>query len=404
MENPYQPGAGSPPPFLAGRDEALDRIDFALQRRAMGFLEQGVVAYGLRGVGKTVLIDSALKQHADADRWVVIRVEVPQSDDFGPALAVSMRDQIGEDLTRDRKARSLLSVFKSFSLSVGATGVAVGVEAEPSKAKGAAGSLDIDLPDLLHALGEYAKVRKGLAVVAIDEMHVLDDRALRAIVTAAQVANRDELPLTFLGAGLPGLPAALQKAKTYADRAFEYIAIGRLDDAASREALVRPADELGVRWELAAVAMVAERAGGYPYFIQHFGSYVWDEAAVLGSDVVTESIAHTGMRRAIPALDRGFFQGRWSALPDSARDYLRAMTEVGDGDVAATGDIARHLGKEHRDLSFVRDRLIGDSVLYSPRRGLVAFAVPGFDGFIRRRVARIEEIPPPGYRPGAGDG
>lgn len=385
VDNPYAPGAGQRPPELAGRAEELARFGIVLDRLSAGRAEQGIVLTGLRGVGKTVLLEE-LRSMAEERRWMAAFVEAGDTRPFRTLAAGALTSSLRAASWRHRSSARLqraLGVFKSFSLHGSPDGsIAVGIDADRVAGRADTGDLELDLCELVTELGEAAADMGTGVLLAVDELQALARSDMAAILAAAHQASRQRLPVAVAGAGLPNLPALLMDVKTYSERLFSYRRIGTLDTDDAREALERPAEALGVSWQPAAVDRVISDAAGYPYFLQLFGKLTWDFAP--GPDVIGAEDASVGVTWARRDLNANFYGTRWQRATPAQRAYLAAMAaEAGDADAAvSTGRVAARLGKTHSAFGPCRDQLIRKGLVYASGRGLLAFTVPGMTAFI----------------------
>ena len=393
VANPYQPSAGVRPRELAGRDTQLADMDILIGRAERGFVSRSIVYSGLRGVGKTVLLNEFAARARDRG-WIVAQLEGPSDFDLGRdaenalraklarALHSSMREALGRWKRSDVLHRAA-GVFKSFTLSLEQSGNwTVGIDMAPLRGRADTGHLEVDLPELAVDLAQAAITRGVGVLVCVDEMQQLSRTDLAALCTACHEAGQRELPFYLAGAGLPNVAPVLADAKSYAERLFDYVRLGPLDAEQTRRALAVPSTALGVRWRRAALDLVAEQSAGYPYFVQAYGAYTWD--AAVGPSTVTVEDARVGIALAAEHLDRGFYLARWERATPFQRVYLRAMAEDGDGP-STSAALAERLGRTVGGLGPVRSELIAKGLIYAPERGRVCFTVPGMAGFIARR-------------------
>lgn len=391
VENPYSPGAGLRPPELAGRDSDISSFETLMARAAAGRTTQSLVLTGLRGVGKTVLLNE-LGGRARQKDWVVAQVEArlnAESTDasfrstLARSLNQSLRQVTGTWGLRD-KLRTALATFRSFSVKTDPSGsLAVGIDVEPRSGRADTGSLEVDLSELAFDLAESAADLGTGVVVLVDEMQDLSGDELAALCTAVHETGQRSAPFYVVGAGLPSLPGDLAEARSYAERLFAYRPIGALTVEAAGTAVSRPAETQGAHWDPAAVEIVIEASSGYPYFLQEFAKASWDYAA--GPRIVADD-AHIGVAVGRDNLDAGFFLSRWNRASPAEREYLRAMAEDGEGP-SASGEVARRLGKGRvQQVGPTRAKLIAKGLLYAPEHGLVAYTVPGMAAFIARQV------------------
>ncbi len=391
IDNPYAPGAGLRPPELAGRAPDIDSFETVLGRAASGRASQSMVLTGLRGVGKTVLLND-LADRARGRDWVVAQVEARADGDSRNAsfrsmvarsLNMSLRQVAGSSGLRE-KLRSALATFKSFSLTTDPSGaLALGIEVDRQRGRADSGSLELDLSELAFDLaGAAAELGAGV-VVLIDEMQDLQRDELAALCTATHEAGQRTLPFYVVGAGLPSLPGALAEARSYSERLFAFRPIGALSAEAAATAVIKPAESQGATWSREAVDAVVDASAGYPYFLQEFAKASWDYAP--GPTIELED-AQVGVQAGRDNLDAGFFRSRWNRATSAERDYLRAMADDGEGP-SSSGEVARRLGKSRpQQVGPTRAKLIHKGLLYAPEYGLIAFTVPGMAEFISRQV------------------
>jgi hypothetical protein len=384
--NPFHPGAGTPPPELAGRDELLERAAVALDRIKAGRGARSVILYGLRGVGKTVLLTTVWNK-AEADGVIVVALEAPENRSLPGMLVPALRSSL---LRLDRVKRATAGVSRALRALAGfaklkATYADLEIQLEMETEPGLAdsGNLDADLADLLVAVGEAARERDTVVVLAIDELQYVPETQLAALIAALHRASQRQLPITMIGAGLPQLLGQMGEAKSYAERLFEFVPIGPLDDDAGTAALRLPIEREGEWIDDAAIAAILADTQGYPYFIQEWGKHCWDaaEASPIGADVVA-----LARDLAIAELDASFFRVRFDRLTPKEKRYLRAMAELGPGP-HRSGDIAAGLRVQVTSLAPTRNSLIAKGMLFSPAHGDTAFTVPLFDAFMRRVMA-----------------
>lgn len=387
--NPYAPGAGNPPPELAGRDDAINRADIALDRIKAGRSARSFIFYGLRGVGKTVLLNR-IRQEAEAHGITAVRVEAPEERSLPamlvpPLRAALLRLSIGKAV--QGKLRAALAGLASFAraMKMRYEDVEFGLEFEPVAGVADSGDLEQDLADLLALIGEAARDKGTAFALFIDELQYVPEDQLAALIAALHQAGQNSLPVTMVAAGLPQLLGQMGRAKSYAERLFEFVPIDRLDASAASAALCRPAAKEKVEFEGAAIEEILRQTHGYPYFLQEWGKHSWDIAE---SSPIHGKDAHAATTAALAELDASFFRVRFDRLTPAEKRYLRAMAELGPGP-HRSGDIADRLGRKVTTVAPIRNTLIAKGMIYSPGHGDTAFTVPLFDGFMKRVMPEL---------------
>jgi hypothetical protein len=384
VRNPYAPGAGQRPPELAGRDAELAGFDVLLERVARGRPERSVVLTGLRGVGKTVLLN-ALRSAAVRRGWGTGKLEARPDQHIRRPLAAALHLAVRELAGRNPdESRQVLGVVKSFAQH-GAAGngrpwqPGIDVPAVPGRAD--SGDIEIDLVELFaDVAGLAADSGHGVALF-IDEMQDLAALDVSALCAACHEMSQRGLPLVVVGAGLPHLPSVLSAAKSYSERLFRYARIDRLDRAAHDHALRAPAREEDADFTDDALDAMYEATGGYPYFVQAYGKVAWDVAP---RSPITAADVAVAAPEAEAELAVGFFGSRYERATPAEREYLRAMADLADAatDAVATADVARSLGRPPQSLSPARDGLLKKGLVYSGQRGRIAFTVPHFGRYL----------------------
>ena len=384
IKNPYSPGAGTPPPELAGRDDLREQVRIALERVRAGRSTKSVLMVGLRGVGKTVLLDR-IRDDAESAGIQTLRVEAPERRSLPAILAPELRQALLR-LSQNERARELarraLRGLAGFvgALKVKYDDIEVGLDFSPEPGLADNGDLERDLQALLEVVGKAAAQVDTAFAMFIDEMQYVEEVQLAALISALHRTAQRQLPVVLVGAGLPQLPGRMGSAKSYAERLFDFPEIGPLthDDAAI--ALVNPARAEGVEFEPDALAQIIQATKGYPYFLQEWGKHCWaatDESPITTEDVETASVT------AIAALDESFFRVRFDRLTPSEKKYLRGMAQLGQGP-HRSGDIANELDRGVQSVAPTRSKLIAKGMVWSPSHGDTAFTVPLFDEFMRR--------------------
>ena len=384
--NPFAPGAGTPPPELAGRDELRETVRVAIERVRRGLPTKSVLMVGLRGVGKTVLLDR-LRDDAEATGIHTIRIEAPEGRSLPALLAPQLRQALLR-LSRNEKAKAMattaLRALAGFarSLKVRYQDIEVGFDQEPEPGLADNGDLEHDLQALLEAVGLAARVASTALVMFVDELQYVAEDELAALITAMHRCAQRRVPVVLVGAGLPQLRGRMGNAKSYAERLFDFPDVGPLPETAARRAIAKPLADHGVRITDAAANRIIEQTHGYPYFLQEWGKHAWDAADASPIDLGDVELA-TGS--TIAALDESFFRVRFDRLTPAEKKYLRAMAELGPGP-HRSGDIADCLSRKVTSLGPTRNQLIAKGMIWSPNHGDTAFTVPLFDEFMRRIV------------------
>jgi hypothetical protein len=383
VRNPFAPGAGTRPPELAGRDDLVERAQIALDRIAQGRQARSFILYGLRGTGKTVLLGK-IRQDAEARGLHAVRIEAPEGRSLPAMLAAPLRalllklDRLESAKLGAKKALRALASFAKLKLTY--ADIEVTLDAEPETGVADSGDLEVDLTELLLAVGEAARERGTAAVLCIDEIQYVREGEMAALIAALHAVAQAQLPVTMVAAGLPQLLGQMGRAKSYAERLFEYVEVARLDPGAAHNAIVLPIEREGEAIDPDAVAAIITATQGYPYFLQEWGKHAWDLAftsPISLLDVENATIT------AVAELDSSFFRVRFDRLTPTEKRYVRAMAALGPGP-HRSGDIAEMLGKQVTQLAPIRNSLIKKGMLYSPAHGDTAFTVPMFDEFMRR--------------------
>lgn len=384
VRNPFAPGAGNPPPELAGRAEVLLKAEVALKRVAQRRPVQYPVLVGLRGVGKTVLLVRTTEM-ADREGFLTIDVEAHESKTLPELLMPGMRKALfalsGIENAKD-KARRGLRVLKAFvsGLKIGFAGFEIGVDAEAGVAD--TGDLEADLPEMFTALGEAAAAAGRPVAIIIDELQYLSTEEFSALIMAMHKVNQRSLPIVLVGAGLPQILGLAGNSKSYAERLFTYPKIGALAEPDAVAAIVNPAREEGVEFEPAAVDEIMRTTSRYPYFIQQWSHDAWNVAQ---GNSITQRDVVAATPIAIAALDQSFFQVRFDRCTPTEKLYMRALAELGAGH-HRSGDIADRLKLNTTSAAPTRSGLIKKGMIYSPTYGDTAFTVPLFDAYMKRAM------------------
>ncbi len=382
--NPYAPGAGTPPPELAGRDDLIERASLSLQRVRRGLHAKSVLMIGLRGVGKTVLLDR-MRNDAELADMVTLRIEAPEGRSLPGLLAPQLRMALIQ-LSRNEQARELarraLRGLAGFvrALKVKYDDIELVIDLDPEPGLADSGDLELDLQVLMEVVGAAAQKADTVLALFIDELQYVKENELAALITALHRTAQRKFPVVLVGAGLPQLRGRMGKAKSYAERLFEFVEVGQLPHDAAAQAIIKPARTAGAEFVPAAADRIITITQGYPYFLQEWGKHVWDVAP--RSPITVEDVDAATIS-AVAALDTSFFRVRFDRLTPSEKLYLRAMAELGPGP-HRSGDIAEVRQREVSSFGPTRARLIEKGMIWSPNHGDTAFTVPLFDEYMRR--------------------
>lgn len=390
LSNPFSPGAGSQPPELVGRDATLDKAKIALARIRAGRADKSMILVGLRGVGKTVLLNR-IRDRAEEEGFKALLIEAHENKSL-PALLLPSLRQILFSLDAmenvSAKVKRGLRVLRSFvnglKVKVGEMEFSFGIEPETGSAD--SGDLESDLGELFVAIGEAAADRGTAVAICIDELQYLNEKELSALIMALHRISQRNLPLVVVGAGLPQIIALAGKSKSYAERLFDYPEVGPLAGDDARNALQSPVRNQGVSFTEKALDKIVEVTEGYPYFLQQWGHEAWNIAA---QSPIDEHHVEQATVASILKLDQSFFRVRFDRLTPREKDYLFALTMLGVG-AQRSGDIADKLGMNVRSVAPLRSGLIKKGMIYSPAHGDTAFTVPLFDAFMKRMMLKIE--------------
>jgi hypothetical protein len=386
VDNPFAPGAGSPPPELAGRNTVREQMTVCIKRLRKGRPAKSVMLVGLRGVGKTVLLDQMMKDAA-ADGVVTIRIEAPEGRSLPAMLAPQLRLGLLK-LSKVAAAKEVavrgLRALAGFAskLKVTYNDIEVGLDYEPEPGLADNGDLEGDLSALLEQVGRAAAAANTLVAIYIDEFQYVAEPQMAALISALHRCSQLQLPVTVVGAGLPQLRGRMGDAKSYAERLFEFPAIGPLLPEEAREAIEKPIQAEGVEIDADAVELIIAYTRGYPYFVQEWGKHAWDTAS---QSPITKADVTAASTEAIATLDESFFRVRFDRLTPTEKRYLRAMAKLGAGP-HRSGDIAAVLSRDSTSLAPIRSNLIAKGMIWSPTHGDTAFTVPLFDEFMQRII------------------
>lgn len=381
--NPFAPGAGSRPPELAGRDSILEAARISCGRAVHGRSARSIMLLGLRGTGKTVLLNE-IGRNAEKDGLLVSRVESPEGESLArliyPEMKKVMRSLSGVEAAKqiaNRGLRGLRNFASIFKIEI--AGLEVGVEPEPGLAD--TGDLQYDLPDLFTLIGKAAEAAGRGWVLLIDEVQYLSETDLSALIVAIHRMSQEGLPVLLVGAGLPQIARLAGEAKSYSERLFQYPPVGALDDVSAAQAIEKPIIEEDALITAEALKLIVERTKGYPFFLQEWASVVWNNAE--GPEINLADVEHS-YTETLALLDDGFFKVRIDRLTKAEVQFVKAMAGLGDGPYAMA-DIAQAMNRTHKSLGPVRSSIITKGMIYSTDHGYLDFSVPLFAEFMRRQ-------------------
>jgi len=384
VRNPFAPGAGTPPPELAGRDALRESLRVALERARIGRPAKSAMLVGLRGVGKTVLLDR-VREGAEAAGIHTIRVEAPEGRSLPALLAPQLRQALLR-LSQSERAKDIairgLRALAGFAkkLKVIYSDIEVGLDFDPEPGLADNGDLEHDLQALIEQIGLAAKAGSTALAIFVDELQYVPEDQLAALITAMHRTEQRQLPVVLVGAGLPQLRGQMGNAKSYAERLFDFPQIGALPPDAARHAIKKPLNDEGVDINDDALAEILHVTKGYAYFLQAWGSQSW--LAATASPIALNDVNRASIT-AVAALDEGFFRVRFDRCTPKEKKYLRAMAELGEGP-HRSGDIAACLNEKVSSLAPTRSALIAKGMVWSPNHGDTAFTAPMFDEFMKR--------------------
>ena len=386
ITNPFAPGAGTRPPELAGRDDLRELVRIAIERVRRGNPAKSVLMVGLRGVGKTVLLDQ-MRDDAEASGVQTLRIEAPESRSLPAMLAPQLRQALLR-LSRSEQAKDLaqraLRGLAGFAKALRVTyhDIEVGLDFEPEPGLADNGDLEHDLQALLEAAGQAAHKGGSALVMFIDELQYVKETELAALITAMHRCSQRRVPVMLVGAGLPQLRGRMGDAKSYAERLFDFPEVGPLSSDDAARAIRKPVINQGAAITDAAVKSIIDKTHGYPYFLQEWGKHAWE---VADAPPIDDGDVRDAGATAIAALDESFFRVRFDRLTPAEKKYLRAMAEIGPGP-HRSGAIAERLERDVTSLAPTRSALIRKGMVWSPSHGDTAFTVPLFDEFMKRSM------------------
>lgn len=393
VRNPYAPGAGTPPPELAGRKDVISAGEIALQRVAQGRPNQSLILVGLRGVGKTVLLN---RLHASAEqyRYRSAIVEAHEGKTLAELIVPPLRAillQLSLVDSAKEQARRGLRALKGFlaglHITIGEIDVGLSVDAEAGLAD--SGDIESDLPDLIVTVAEAAKAGGRPVAILLDELQYLSPEEFSALIMSIHRINQRQLPFLLIGAGLPQILGLAGNSKSYAERLFRFPQIGALSFEEAVAAIQNPAKSEGAAFTDEAIETIISLTESYPYFLQQWAYEAWNLSP---TDVIDSAVIELASEKAIAELDKSFFKVRFDRCNPSEKRYMRALAELGGG-THRSSDISEKLGVKVTSVAPTRSALIKKGMIYSPAHGDTAFTVPLFDRYMRRtmKLERYDE-------------
>jgi hypothetical protein len=392
VRNPFSPGAGTQPPELSGRSAILDDAAVTLARLKSGRHDRSSLLIGLRGVGKTVLLNR-IQIAAEAEGYLPVSLEAPEERKLAELLVPPLRGlllRLDRTQGRKEKLRRALSALASFAARFNVTIGDVGIGLTEGLGLADSGILDNDVVELLVSVGEAAAERQSAVAVFIDELQYVKEPELGALLAGLHRVGQLNLPVVMFGAGLPQLIGLTGRAKSYAERLFKFQEVGPLNDADACAAVQEPIEREGASITRKALLEIARATEGYPYFLQEWASHAWNHATAPPIELADVTASRDAV---IAALDQGFFRVRFDRLTPAERDYLRAMAELGEGGPYRSGDVAAMLGRQPEQVAPVRAKIIQKGMAFSPSHGDIAFTVPMFDSYMRRAIPEFTPRP-----------
>lgn len=386
LHNPFSPGAGSPPPALAGRDKILNQARTLLGRAALGNPQRSMILTGLRGVGKTVLLNE-IEDIAQQEGFKTIFIEAHARKSLVESLVPRLRSVLfGLDriAKMGNQVKQALGVLKSFvgSFKASIHDFSVGIDINPELGVADSGDLEFDLPELFLVIASAAKANNKCLLLLIDEVQYFSEKELSALIMAMHKIHQKKMPIVFIGAGLPIIPALAGDSKTYAERLFDFPTIDALSKTEVENALNLPAIERDAKFTDDAITEIYNKTLGYPYFVQFWAYQAWDVAK---KTVITKNDVIACTKESISKLDESFFRVRFDRVTNREKEFLRAMAALGSGPYQVK-HIASKLNRTTSNLTTHRTNLIQKGMIYSPRYGYLDFSVPLFDEFMRRTM------------------
>lgn len=382
--NPYRPGAGTTPAYLAGREQVLHDAQAVLENIRVGFPARSVIYYGLRGVGKTVLLNRIGELAEDMDVPSEYMEIAEREHSFQDAIVLHVYKLMSKLSPVDKLegyVKKAMGILKAFSVKYTDASSGIEIAFDPVHGIADTGNLSNDMTELFLALGRLAQKKEQGAVLFIDEIQYIGGRDFEALIEALHRVNQKGYPLVIFAAGLPKIVRLAGEIKSYAERLFQYIDIGGLSAKDAELALVRPAAKLHVAYDNAAVAKVLSVTEGYPYFIQEYGKWIWENRE--HADTITTAIVDRAYHDFESTMDAAFFKVRHDRATPRELEFMTAMVRCKELPCSMK-DVAQKLGEPTKKVAPLRAQLIHKGFIYAPQRGTIAFTVPQFDKYLKR--------------------
>lgn len=387
IKNPYTPGAGTPPEYLAGREEVLKNAREAFVQLKLGGMASHTIYYGVRGVGKTVLL-TEIEGIAKTEGCLYTQIECDEQFDFPKTIHIHCRQFIKQlsliKVIADKldKVKALLYSFKmTYSPTDSSVSLELSDEAQAMYGNADTGDMATDLISLFTELGELAKKAEKPICIFLDEIQAMNKDHLAAFIATIHRMNQLKLPILVFGAGLPTILRIAGDAKSYSERLFQFVEISNLKYADAEKALVEPAKKYAVNYEKHAIEYILQVTGCYPYFIQQYGQTIW-KLANRGQKLTLED-AKTVYEEYIEKLNDSFYGVRFNRSTNAEKNFLFVMAKIGKYPCAMS-DVAKAMGKKPRSISPLRNNLINKGLIYAPSFGEIDFTVPQFDLYLKR--------------------
>ena len=382
LPNPYRPGAGMSPAYLAGRDNTINEAQNILQAINYGYSSRSVVYYGLRGVGKTVLLNyiENLADEMDLPSEYMEIAERDRSFQYQMALHIyKLINRLSLLKNIESHIKKALSILKAFTIKYGCDDISI--EVNPANGISDTGNLANDMTELFLALGVIAQKQNKGVVLFIDEIQYIKDSEFEALMEAIHRTNQKNYPIVIFSAGLPKIAKVAGDVKSYAERLFDFIEIDSLNNEEAKLALIEPAKRFQINYTDDAVNKIIEITQGYPYFLQEYGKWVWE--CKKEESIIDIKIVNKAYDKFEQSLDKAFFKVRHDRATAREIEFMTAMVAC-EKLPSSTKEIANIMGESIQAISPLRAQLIHKGFIYAAKRGEVDFTVPQFDKYLKR--------------------